>query len=337
VNEHPLKNVVICFDLPFVLRVVDSIQKETTPEGYQQYFAKVNGIPMMLRFEKKLRDLGGLKIATEDRRGLLNYSTVQVWFDRHFFRAFGVQENYFSHSDRFIAFALEGVNRFLELYRLATDSVWIRRIKRSEIPAIRIVGRGWDGKENSTTLGTLGTGLGLGSLISVEQDREVREGLVSEWVPDDIERFGYLVDSLLDYEDYWAAALAVEIYFEAHFARLLREIFAKQGVPETEIDDKFEMANGFPRSITNLLTTYVRQITGGSVDDESTTLGQAYQKWASDARDLRNEIAHGKRLAVTRAQAAAAVAAVDGLMEALDDVLLPILQAPGQAPGHAIC
>jgi hypothetical protein len=335
-NEHPLKNVVIGFDLPFVLRVVDSIRKETTPDGYQQYLVAVQGVPMMLRFDKKLRDLGGVQIATEDRRGLLNYSTAQVWFDKQFFNVFGVKENYRSHADEFLAYALEGINRFLELYRRATGSFWIRRVKRSEIPSIRMVAIRWDGQEDPFVRGTLGTGRGLGSLLPAEQDQVIRHGLASQWVPDDLERFGYLVDLLLDQEDYWGAALAVEIYFEAQFARLLRRIFAMRGVREDEIDGKFDTSNGFPRSITSLLTTYVRDLTGAAVDDLTTELGQAYQRWASDARDLRNEIAHGKQLAITQHQAAAAAAAVRGLLRALDDALSPILRAAGeQAPSSA--
>lgn len=327
-NEHPLKNVVISFDLPFVLRIVDSIRKETTPDGYQQYQAAVRGIPIMLRFEKKLRDLGGVKIATEDRRGLLNYSTAQVWFDKRFFEAFGVKEDYRSNADQFFEYALEGVNRYLELYRRATGSFWIRRVKPSEIASTRMVGIRWDGKEDPFLKGTLGTGLGLGSLLSPEQDRSIRHGLAAEWVPEELERFGYLVDELLDQEDYWGAALAVEIYFEAQFARLLRRVFVVKGVPENQIDDKFELPNGFSRSITNLLKTYVLELAGVKVDDPSTALGQAYGKWGSDARDLRNDIAHGKQLEIRRTQALAAVASVHGLMRALDGVFAPMLRVP---------
>ncbi len=332
-NQHPLKNVVITFDLPFVLRVVDSMRKETTPDDYEQYLAAVRGIPMMLRFEKKLRDLGGIQIATEDRRGLLNYSTAQVWFDKQFFNAFGVKEDYRSNADDFFAYALEGVNRFLELYRHATDSFWIRRVKPNEIPSIRMVGIRWDGKEDPFTKGTLGTCLGLGSLIDPEKDRLIRRGLASEWMPDELERFGCLVDLLLDQQDFWGAALAAEVYFEAQFARLLRHIFVVRGVPESELDRQFETPQGFPRSITSLLKTHVRELAGVQIDDASTQLGQAYLRWASDARDLRNDIAHGKQLSIREPQARAAVSAVQGLMRALDGVFAPLLtSAAGAVP-----
>lgn len=69
-SGSPLKNIVVEFDLPFVLRVVDSIKRETVPDGYQHYFSAINGIPAMLRFEKRLRDLGGIQVATEDKIGL---------------------------------------------------------------------------------------------------------------------------------------------------------------------------------------------------------------------------------------------------------------------------
>lgn len=330
-NQHQLKNVVVGFDLPFVLRLVDSIRKETTPQSYEQYMATVNGVPLMLRFEKKPRDLGGVRIATEDRRGLLNYSTVQIWFDKQFFSAIGLKENYKQYSDSFLAYALEGVNRFLELYRRATGSFWVRRIKPDEIPSIHMVGRLWDGADDGYIKGTLGTGLGLGSLISPEQDQLIRQGLASEWVPDELERLAYLVDALIDQQDFWIAALTVEVYFEAQFANQLRRAFVASGVPENEIDRRFETNEGFPRSITNLLKTYVRQLTGVVVDEPGSVVGQAYDKWATDSRNLRNEIAHGKRLTISRQQALAAVSAVRELMAHLDKIFQPLL---GVGDGH---
>ena len=45
-----------------------------------------------------------------------------------------------------------------------------------------------------------------------------------------------------------------------------------------------------------LLSIYIQELSGSVVDDLSTPLGQAFDEWSKKARDLRNDIAHGKRI-----------------------------------------
>ncbi len=57
-DQYYIRNLIVQFDLPFVLRVVDSIRQETVPENYEHYVFEYDDLPMMVRFEKKIRDLG---------------------------------------------------------------------------------------------------------------------------------------------------------------------------------------------------------------------------------------------------------------------------------------
>ncbi|MBU1753300.1 hypothetical protein KKG56_05530 [bacterium] len=320
-STSPIKNVIVQFDLPFVLRLVDSVNQETTPESYEQYTTGINNIPAMIRFEKKLRDLGGVQIATEDRRGLLNYSVVQVWFDKHFFEKYPFG-NYRERSNEFIEAAIILTNHFLDSYRDATSSFWIRPIKRSELAAIRFIGLHHDGSQDPFTLGSLGTGLGLGALITKDEDKRIRERLTSGERTDELQRLAYVVTDLFDKEEFWSAALSIEIFFEAKVARILRQAFQKEDLSENEIDEKFEYSNATPRSITNLLKTYVPELTGVSIDDSSHSLGQSFENWCMYARNLRNDVAHGKILSVLPSQAHKAILAVDNFLKELE-ILTP--------------
>ena len=109
--------------------------------------------------------------------------------------------------------------------------------------------------------------------------------------------------------------------FEAKVARILRLAFQRQGLTEPEIDEKFEMRDGIPRSITGLLKTHLPDLTGISVDDNQHPLGQAYAQWCVKARDLRNDIAHGKSLRVSQIQAQEAIIAVREFLTQIEALL----------------
>lgn len=319
-SNSPLNNVVVQFDLPFVLRLVDSIRGDSQPDGYEQYVFPIAGIPTMLRFEKKTRNLRGVHIATEDRRGLLSYSQVQVWVSPHFFERFPVEGNYRQRADELIDHALESVNRFVEAYRKVSGSFWLRPIRRREVPQFHLVARHQDGSEDRFITGTLGTGRSLGSLLPDEKDQRLRQLLNSEWRVDDVQRLAYMGTTLLDREDSWNSALVFAVLFEARFARLLRTAFQQRGLSDADMDAKFEYDNGRPRSVTNLLYTYVPELHGVDLDDQATELGEAVSSWKSAARDLRNEIAHGRVLNVSLAQAVEAAQAVKGLLAILEEL-----------------
>ena len=306
-----LKNVVLQFDLPFVYRVVDSIRRETTPDGYQQYVFPIEGAPVMLRFEKKVRDLGGVSVATEDHHGMLSHSRVQVWFDSQTLAPMGITDNYRSHAEVLILRAIAAVNRFTEAYRRIVGAFWLVRITRTDIAQVHFVGRRKDGSEDPFVLGTLGTGIALGSLLKEEENQKLHGLLQSDWEEEDVQRMAYASQKSLDQGDYWTAALTSAIVFESSLARLLRNHFQGTGLTNPEIDKRFEFNDGRPRSVTNLIKEYVPGLKDAFSGPPTSEAEKACEAWATSARDLRNDIAHGKVFAVTKPQAEAAIGAVN--------------------------
>lgn len=263
----------------------------------------------MLRFEKRLRNHGGLQVATEDTRGWLNYTMTEVWVDRHFFDRHGENGNV-------VDFSVEALNRFLEIYRRETGAYWVHRIQpEKHIPVIQTYRIRHDGgTDGPFILGTLGTGVGLGSLLTTEQDTALHQALVTEWQPSNLERFEYVAHELLDRGDYWAAALAAQMTLEGYVATWLRDALLAQGMTETEVDSEL----GKHAPFTARLEGTVAKVTGADIK----ACG-AYLKWKTDARDLRNAIAHGKTLSVSREEAEAAVAATRRLLAELHALFYP--------------
>lgn len=304
-SEFPFKNVIVQFDLPFVLRVVDSIRRETTPEDYEEYISVINRLPVMLRFEKQVRELGGIAIALEDMRGLLSYSKTQVWFDKHYFFSLGISKEWESRTEQFIDLAIAHVNHFINLYRVSAEAFWIRPIKRKDIVIFSFAVNRWDGtvQQYPGLKGMLGTGTGIGKIIPKKTDREIREYLVSGRAHDELSRFFPIVADLFDRGEHWAAVLASCIYFESMLARLIRNYFISRGEKDKAIDRKLEYKNRRSRTITNLIETYVPELTGVDIKDVAHPLGEAYQVWCQKARDLRNTIAHGRSIMISKQQA----------------------------------
>ncbi|MBI4298798.1 MAG: hypothetical protein HY666_03465 [Chloroflexi bacterium] len=268
-SDSLLKNVVVTFDLPFVLRLIDSVHLDSRPTDYQDYIFPLGGVPAMLRFEKKVRSLPGIQVAIEDRRGVLTYSVVQVWFDQQFFKVNEVQTNYQVHTELLKQAAITYVNRFLDLYRDITGCYWIRPVHEEEVPIFHMLGIRGDSTRIPFAYSTVGTGVGLGSQLPSAQDNQLRAQLVSGEVPDPLQRLAFVISDLMTGEDYWSAALAIEILFEAKVARMLRVAFQTELLSEGQIDRKFVRSDGNPMSITNLLTTYIAQLTGSKLDTNS--------------------------------------------------------------------
>jgi hypothetical protein len=279
----------------------------------------------MLRFQKKLRDLGKVMVATEDRRGLLSYSVAQVWFDGRFFARFPFNESYKERSEDLIAMSLRFVNRFIDAYRDVTRTFWLPVIKRRDLARITFVGIYGDGRQDHLGAGTLGTGIALGSMISNQEDKLIRKILVEGMVFDEIQRSAYVVADLLDKEEYWSAALLAEILFEAKFARILRLAFAAQGLSAADIDAKFEdKKRGMPVAIRKLVRTFIPELTPVSLNDldnPNHPVGRAFQAWDVKARELRNRIAHGESLSVSGTEAMEAIGAVKDFLAQIQNLL----------------
>jgi hypothetical protein len=325
-QPHLPHNVVVEFSLPFVLRVPDS---GLDLPGQQCYVLELEGVRATLCFTKKVRHLGGVVMAMEDRRGVLSYSIVRVWFDEQFFHSHPIRQSWKEEGYSLIGLSLRCLNRFLDVYRHVVGASWIHPVAGADVGQVLLRAHFADANLDALTIGNLGTGVALGSTITSEEDTGIRAFLASRHRVDDLQRLGHAVTGLFYEEDYWSAALAVEVLFEAKYARMLRLAFTSQGLTEPQVEERFQFANGHPRSITNLVTTYVPRLTALSrpdLEDDTHPVGAAFSKWSTHARDLRNQIAHGRSLVVTRQQALAAIESVRDLLAQLEP-LLPDLHA----------
>lgn len=304
-NKFSFKNVIVQFDLPFVLRVVDSISGENIPEGYEDYITVINNLPVMLRFEKQVREHGSVAVALEDKHGLLSYSKTQVWFDKTYFRALGLTNEWESKTYDFIDLSITHVNHFLSLYRVAMNAYWIRPISKDEIMSFSFFIRRWDGtgQDHPGLIGSLGTGKGLGSIISDEIDTDIRRHLNLGLKYDDLLTFNQIVFESHDRREYWASVISAAIYFESSLSRWIRNYYLERGKSDEEIDSIFHHKSSHYRSITNLLKTYLPEITGiDIINDSDEPLTDAFNNWQQKSCSLRNKIAHGEQIQVSREQ-----------------------------------
>ncbi len=316
-NANLLK-LVVEFDLPFVMRLEDSFDPAKRVKGYLDYVATLHGVPAMLRFEKKTRAIRGSLVAMEDRAGVLNYSVVQVWFDHRFLLFCKIPDDFPAESSTIESAAVDFANRVIDVYRDKTHSYWVRRVSSRDIPGFQMCGFFGDGTKREYYRGTLGMGRSIYANIEPDQDSALRETLIGAGRVDDLQRLSWIVADLFDREEYWTAALAIEILFEAKVARMLRRFYRLSGMPGVDIDGKFlkvQKKKMVPKTISDLLTDVE-----GIIAEKLTSapLVACFDRWKAHARNLRNEIAHGKTIDVPRKLALAAIEAVRDFLAELE-------------------
>lgn len=205
------------------------------------------------------------------------------------------------------------MNRFLDLYRDSTDFYWITPVNRVDIPYFQIFALFDDGTQEYMVQGSLGTGIGLGTPIDEDGLRKRNE---TGFLPDKIQHLIYKVQSSMDEDDYWSAALLTEIAFEAKVARCLRLSFKAEGLSEEDIDRKFQGSGVTPKSITRLIRDYIFKRYRIEIDGDS-EIALDYHYWFDTARAIRNDIAHGKILSVSKKEAEDAI---DSVKKFLTDI-----------------
>ena len=316
-----MDHVIVLFDLPFLLRVEESLNLEQ-PDNYEDYFVIINGAEIMLRFKKNTREINGFQIATEDIRGQLSYSSVMVGFNEQFFNLEGIADTFRGYELQIWETALEAVNQFLEIYRRETNSSWINRIINADVYNYYIRALK-DGKTiDQYHKGSLGNGKGLGNIVTQEQDAAIRQKLSLSWKADDLERLAFLPEHQFLMEDYWAATLSIGIYCEAFLSSIFRSEYSKHGLSEAQIDQKFiNKKRKAPHAFTKFLRNSVRELCNQDVNDSNSEIHKYFVSWCTDTRDIRNLLAHGKKMKVSKDIATKAMSSGKGLMGYLQKVL----------------
>ena len=303
--EHELKIpkvIGVRFFLPFLILVNDSLESEDDLDN--QYFINLNGITASLRFKKLIRHSRGIGVALADKYGALTYSEVQVFYVRESLCSHNIDVNYMRYNERLINISLEYINHFINIYRDTTNTYWVRTITKPEIKEFIIDVIFYDGSQTQNIIGNLGTGWGLGgNVIDSSTDNLLRHRLLFEQAPNDARRLQLDAIYALDREDYPLSTMYLSIFYEMVIAIYIRRGFKSRGETDQQIDDRFLYPSRDFRSMRNLLTTYVPELVNIDLVKGNHSLKDIFDQWDTFVRPLRNDIAHGKNIKVSRDQA----------------------------------
>jgi len=299
-REMPI-NIAVQFNLPFLVMVNDSLAIDD--DLHNQYKVSLNGTYVLIRFKKIIREEEGVAIALQDKHGLLTYSQIQVVFNPQALSFYGISANYMKFRNDLIILAVSYINRFLDIYRDVTCRFWIRPIIQEEIRDFKIIALFKNGKSKTYTKGTLGMGTGIGgSAMNQDTDINLRARLANEIPASDERRLQLQALDAMNRQDYFLASLYFAIYFEMVIAIFIRAALLKSSLSDKEIDEAFENKKGEPLSANELLMRHVPKLTGISLDKGSHPLKKDYDRWFKIVRPLRNDMAHGRVVQISKDQ-----------------------------------
>lgn len=313
--------VSVQFDLPFLLRIKDSLQGDSI-EGVEEYFVMVDVAEILLRFKMNIRETSGFSIATEDIRGQLSYSTVKVFLNKQYFKSVGITDTFRGFEICIWETALKAINQFIEIYRRETNSSWVNPVISSEIYNYHIAAIKEGKVIDHYHKGSLGTGKSIGNYITDDEEARIRNKLNSFWLADDLERLAFSAEHQFLMENYWGSTLSIGIYCEAFLSRIIRASYSKLGLSEDEINFKFLEDDKKNRlSFTKFLKNSINELLNQNVRSKKSEVYKYYDAWTKDTRDVRNDLAHGKKISVTKELAEKAMISGKALMNYLNQKL----------------
>lgn len=327
--EKVQKLKLVCFDLPFVLNIGDSWRdldledwskaisegkvppraRHAPPGGNnsivhlpQTFVPPYNiGLPGGLRVSlaalRRVNPTRTVKILGEvpgDRCGKSSFTSARVLID---LKQFPSEKHW--DMELFCRVAVDAVNHFVEHYRVMAYRPLISPVTLSAIQEFQVHSIFDDDSTQAQVYGH-----GSGAMVTFVQaldptlDSQLRAA-VSKPDPAFIgETLEADILSHLDLCEWRLVVIQSAVLFEAWLSRFVRARFARKGLPATDIDMKFLKPNGEPRSAWYIATVLIEEATG--YDFKATS---ACTDWSTKARDLRNDLVHGKRFDVTSGEA----------------------------------
>ena len=232
-----------------------------------------------------------------DRYGKASFSSVRVNFDLNGFKDIEKNDHNF-----FVNTAIDGVNRFLEFYRLIAQEPHINTINKSAIAPIYTFTTFEDGSNHTGQVADMsGPLVGLGSeRLKKEDDMKLREGLKADLRTNITPALHLDIKNRLLLEEWRLAAIESEILFETWLINFLQNQFKKKGLTEEETEYHFynNDRDKTPKSAYALAKFKVKEATG--FDFFHT---EEFRNWELKSKNLRNEIVHGKKFDVTKTEA----------------------------------
>jgi len=328
-----LKNIVVQFDIPYHIQVLDSFKENKE----SRFHPVIDQIPAEIRFKSNVEDTAGVAIAgtaAGDRHGNLGYSSVQVWFDSRFINQMPSEfEDDLPASDSLkfhmgpligkngyvIKNSVKYLNKFISVYRHCTKFYWIKPLAPHAITRFQIIERFEDGSEEGRTQFVTKSAVKSGPLQD-ELLQRIRHFVLND-MPDNL-----FYELILDAEDkidrgeYNSAIIDSATMFEMWIKSAFEIAAVDQGYSKQESvnmitkgDDSDDYLN--PKNI---------------VSDQFPKLGHdlssldVFDNWDKHTRKVRNKVIHeGYDACFEEAREAqdAAVSAVYEFAQELDEEL----------------
>lgn len=284
------------------------------------YVVKVRDFYMGIQFLRRISQNNPANLCGEivgDRTGRASFSSVRVNFDLKMF-----ESKLYMNTQYFINLAIDGMNKFIEYYRVLTGKFYIRPITPAIIQGFTIFNSMTDGSTftqqyvtdksiidvDETKTGNLPPSTyhmdamlhGMGGAIDDQIDTILRSTLNQEIEPPIIETLHLEVKDKLDLREWRLAVIESAVLFETYLNSEMRKAYKAQGLSESDIEDKFYKNDRYrtPLSSYAIASSIVQDATG--LDFQSTS---EFQAWSVHTKDLRNDVVHGKRYKVNQEEA----------------------------------
>lgn len=321
VSMDTLVAVALEFDLPSMLIVEDGFGPFRR-EGYAEFQFTALGVPMTLRFARKIRTERSALLDLHHPQDSANYTRVQLWFDGPTLQERAGSADYRPLAGELIDLALVVLQRYVSLYRELTGSFRLRAPVRAEVPEFAFVGFLEDGRK-VTYLYETPSDQPAEAEHRAAIDAAVRQRFAADYEPDAVQGLAFTVRDLYERGEYWQAAVAVSTLLEAKVARLLRAWFARSGEPPEATDARFVDTDGRLLPSAALLSRYVPQVAGNG------ELAEAYSRWLASADRLRRSVLLGRSGGIGPAEASEAIVSVSALVNGLEALLAGQDALPG--------
>lgn len=270
------------------------------PELAPYYEVRVSSLTVGIRTLRRVNPHRATVMMGEipgDRTGRASFSSVLVLIDPD-----DLTRDQFQNPQFIAQLAVDATNHLIGHYRILADRPFIRSVTVSEVQEFVFYTTHADGTETQMEFGS-GSGPlhGFWGAIEDSIDAALREAVSQETPPSIVATLDADIRDHLDLREWRLALIQTAVVFEALLSEFIRKWFGDQGLSEEAINQKFFRKAGLPHSATYLARVVVKEATG---NDFAQT--KEFEHWASNVRDPRNDIVHGKRFLVAAQDAYAA-------------------------------
>lgn len=301
---HPDKYVVE-FTGPYSFRVPNSIDQEHREAAYSVVLDDIDA-------DLRLGELGGGRSAFQgdgaanyprDRHGLLLNQKVQIHLSEDYISSLpdDIEEPVYEHMmlgsrtaglhRRLIEDSVDFYNRFIECYKVVTESFWMRAVIPNEI--LNFTFRKVEGGEviDETNIGLSGGMLQMGT-ITPQEDGQLRKNLQEENEVTISRRLDLDIQDKMDLGEYTIAVYNSNQLFEFWTRREYTKMLRVQGKTAQEAEDR--MWNSGTDQYHHIKGMYDMIESDIGVDIKDTP---EWDLWYTHCRDTRNELIHEGRRA----------------------------------------